>query len=158
MRGNNPNQAFVDDIPALNKAGHGMNSTQDQRRTFWPPELRELLDALKYLYTLRDGWDGMGSEAPHPASLELAFAFLDLFPWPLKRAADTVSPVIGGCVAFKWYDDEGCIMLVIDKNSMDISRIDHAGNITDLGKADWLAGVKIPADIVQHIPARIRPV
>jgi hypothetical protein len=83
----------------------------------WPA----IADSLQSMLALRDGWDGLGAESPHPAIVRTAMQLIDLFYAASWEPPGTVIATPSGTVFFSW-----------DTNSEHIE-----AEVTASGQVEW---------------------
>ena len=81
-----------------------------------------LIDDLLALRGLKDDWDGLGAEAPHPALVDSAIKLVQRRLTGRMPPADRVIPGVNGTIFFEWHiPDSYTEIEVIAPDQADVS-------------------------------------
>ncbi len=116
-----------------------------------PKEREEAFAALRYMQTLKDGWNGYGAKAPTTGSLEASIGFFTAFPFG-KQYPHKIMPDGEGAVMLIWLASDYRFTITVEAALLHLSieRIDGKNEFPDSIAYDM---GNVPSDILRHIPA-----
>lgn len=121
----------------------------------YPEQRKRLLNALGYLKSLEDNWNGYDATKPSPQAIAMAEHFVT-YLFLTKEHADFIEPNGDGGLILKWLRGDMRILLTIDGTALHLSYEEGSNEPIFIENIRFFdASNKIlPKEILQHIPNR----